>query len=229
MGLDTQVYKLMVDQDQIEHAMKQYIEMDGYSYLDHNVRVISKYEQLLWSVDNKRIIDLFEHFKDHVKQYTMKDVIDYPELAKRYGELKDFEINYRNSLSSNYAEFVKDIRGIVDENHPNDRSADLFNLYENSDGVIHNLSDSDIPRKDIVDDILFFKETLYCRKTHKQSIYNSFIGDCWYEDDKSGLDEIDVRIFVYSHEMDELKTHFEGNSDIQNWNLTPDEIVYLSA
>lgn len=229
MGLDVNVYKLITDKESIDLVMKEFIEMEGYSYLDNNVLAISFYEFNLFYKNNKRMADLFVRFSDHTNQYVQKDVYDYKKLAELYGELSDLYTETRCNLSDEHMKLCQSIRGDMDDDSPHKSEYDNFAIYTNVNGNIHIMKPSDVPITNIDDSVLFFKEVNYCRKTHKPSIYNSFIGDCWYEDDKSGLSESDVRTIVYPEEMDELKQHFEEYSDVQKWNLNDDEIVYLSA
>lgn len=230
MGLDVYVYKIVQDQNDIDYAMNEYRAGDSFDQLGYGVYAVSRFTQSFWGCqDNIRVNDLFERFKGHIQKNMIRDAYDYPKMESLYGKLQEFVIDYRDSLIAEYVDLVTDIRGDIDVNHPNNKDCDLFNIYKNVDDVYHIISTIDIPTIDIDDDVLLFKATKYCNKTHIDSIYSSFFGDCWYENDNSGLDDVDTRLFVYPEEMDELKTHFCNNSDVQNWILSDDEIVYLSA
>jgi len=229
MGLDAYKYEIVTDPVEIDDLMKDYVESEGYLSLTNDYHVVSRFEFNLFYRNNNRIKDLFEKFSDHIQKYTIKDAYDYDELERRYGALEDFDINNRKYLREEYKSVLEGLRGEPDEDDQNNPDYDIFAIYKNTDGKIHVLLQSDLPTCVVKDDILIFKEVGYCRKTHKQSIYSAFIGDCWYENDNSGLDESDARVFVYGHELDDLKQHFESDSPIQSWDLNDNEVIYISA
>lgn len=229
MGLDVNMYELVTDNHTIEKLLKEYTEMD-FSYLDGDIFCLSKYEfgTLLYR-DNKRVIDLFDKFKEYSVNHVLRDYFDLGYLTKKYGTRKDFIVECRERIDVEKYGITMDMRGDIDEDEPDNLNHDIFAIWTNIDGGSFVFKESEIPSVDIADELLFFKEVNYCRKTHKQSIYPSFIGDCWYEDNNSGLEEEDVRVLVYPNELDELKTHFDKKSPIQKWKMNDKQIVYLSA
>lgn len=229
MGLDVYKYQIMTDPAEIAEAMKEYTDCEGNDLFIDKSHPVSRFEFNLFYRNNTRTKDLFERFADHIQKHTIKDAYKHDELESLYGVRADFDINQRMYLSEEYQSLLVGLRGEPDEDEPNNPDLDIFAIYKNTDGKVHVLLQSDLPLHDVEDDVLFFKEVGYCRKTHKQSIYSAFIGDCWYEDDNSGLSESDVRVFVYGDEMDELKKQFDERSPVQNWTLKDDEVVYLSA
>lgn len=230
MGLDVNMYRLITDKDIIEKALKEYSDMAGYSYLENGIFGMSEYEYgTIMYKDNKRIAELFEKYKQHSVNFTLKNYFNLEVLANKYGEYKEFIVDTRERLNCTKYGITDDMRGDLDEDHPHVLDYDTFAVWINTNDEIFVFKQSEIETHDIVDDVLFFENLEYCRKTHKRSIYPSFIGDCWYEDDNSGLSEADTRIIVFANELDEFKKHFEDDSPIQKWSMQQDDIIYLSA
>lgn len=234
MGLDVIKYVLISDPAMIKEAYAKYVETEGYGYFDledgTSIYAMSKYEMgTMYYKNNKRVVEVFEKFKDHISNRTLKNYFNLDKLTELYGERKDFGVYDRLGIDVNKFNITPDMRGDIDEDDPDDIDKDIFAIWTNVDGQEFIMKQSDIETHDIVDEVLFFTETAYCRKTHEQSIYKSFIGDCWYEDDDSGLNESDVRVLVLPNELAELQQHFSKTSSVQNWTMSENEIIYLCA
>jgi len=80
-------------------------------------------------------------------------------------------------------------------------------------------------------------EVEYQRKGMKQSFYDEFIkGNIWYiktntsltEEEKKELPNKIPNIFSSQNKFKELQSHAEENTQIKNWILDEDELIYLS-
>lgn len=194
---------------------------------DHGVELIVKdvYEkEYLETKNNHRLINLFERFKDHVRQVAYT-TIDYDHYTEKYGKIAVQCDSVLFDQLDSYFEDEELTR--VSTHYKYLKCNELVHIFGDTDGNIIGHSDNVVMITHMADSLVF-RSTDYQRSNDKTDLYDKFYGDCWYKKENTGLLPENKRWFVYKDELDELKSCFIDDSYIQTWKLADDEIIYLN-
>lgn len=232
MGLDTYKYQIVKD-NQLEDNISSVDLIDSCLKNDLHYVIFSEHQEYS-SENNKRLIDMFNKFKQYTKTVIITDCIDYEYYSKKHGkEITELDWAYGNSIEDKYskykdnAEFKKiyDEYNLLDENDKDAFNVVLYILISNNE-VVECVKD--IKTCACESKYLLFEQVGYMRSGEMESLYDIFYGDCWYKKENTGLNMDDARHFVYPSELDELKLSYNKDSFIQTWDLTEDEVIYIN-
>jgi len=222
MGLDVMKYRVITDKNIID-ALK--VTPDD-EFSDHYSAISYLHFKICYRC--KRVDDLFERFKEHTVQKIDNNFYDFDRYRSEFGiscitgatYLPEDEL-YSDDRKSFLGRVGVDVI-VADDFDPSKE------FYVFTDGIktIYQNKPFLLEQTDLV---LYVEKIDYQRKCHHLSLYDKFLGSCWYEYNNSELPEDHTRPFVYPEELAELKEHFEDCGPIQKWKLSELEFIYMSA
>lgn len=233
MGLDVYKYKLIKD-NPFNHVIDS-TELYNACENENMTAVIFMDHQYYSHTENARLLDLFNKFDKYTGTTLITNLIDYSYYNSLYGKEID-------SLDEIYGHDILDIKDLYIHDETFSKvlvkyEEDCKRNIDNEFNLLCFILKSGDEILGIHEDLLtysreskylLFSSVGYARSGEFATLYDNFYGDCWYKKENTGLDMRSARHFVYPEELDELKKCFNEYSNIHEWTLNDDEIIYLN-